>query len=138
LSRWVSVRCAIALVAALATSVVCGKDIVVHAGVLIDGVADTPRSKVSVVVRDGRMVAIQEGFIALAGAEVIDLSGETVLPGFIDCHIHVSAVLPSPVKIGRPGADLRQQRFGSGWVLPANLLSKALLHGSRSCSGRSC
>jgi hypothetical protein len=33
-------------------------------------------------------------------------------------------------------ADLRQQRLGSGWALLANLLSKAVLYGSRSRSGQ--
>jgi imidazolonepropionase-like amidohydrolase len=92
--RWLKIG-ALALAAVLAAGVVCAHDIVLHAGMLIDGIADTPRSHVSLVIRDGKIVAIEEGFIALAGAEVIDLSQATVLPGLIDCHIHISALLPS-------------------------------------------
>jgi imidazolonepropionase-like amidohydrolase len=83
------------LAAVFAGDVVYGRDIVLHAGMLIDGIADTPRSHVSVVVRDGKIVSIEEGFVAPAGAEAVDLSHATVLPGLIDCHIHISALLPS-------------------------------------------
>jgi imidazolonepropionase-like amidohydrolase len=93
--RRLIVRSALALAAVLAAGVVCGKDIVLHAGMLIDGIAETPRSHVSLVIRDGRIVSIQDGFISPAGAEVIDLSNATVLPGLIDSHIHISALLPS-------------------------------------------
>jgi len=71
------------------------KDLVIHAGTLIDGVSETPRKQVSILVRDDRIVSVEPGFQTPAGAEVIDLSRETVLPGFIDCHVHVSAKLPS-------------------------------------------
>ena len=69
-------------------------DLVIHAGTLIDGVSSTPRTKVSIVVRDDRIVGVDEGFVTPGGAEVIDLSTSTVMPGFIDCHIHMSAKLP--------------------------------------------
>ena len=62
---------------------------VVHAGRLIDGVADQPRQNVSIVIRDGRIEAIEHGFVNRAGADAIDLSRATVLPGFIDMHVHV-------------------------------------------------
>ena len=44
----------------------------------------------SVVVTDGKIAAIGEND-APSGAEVIDLAGATLLPGFIDVHIHGSA-----------------------------------------------
>jgi imidazolonepropionase-like amidohydrolase len=70
-------------------------DLIIHAGALIDGVATTARQKVSILVHDDRITAVEEGFKSAAGVQVIDLSNATVLPGFIDCHVHVSAMLPS-------------------------------------------
>ena len=81
--------------AALAASSAWAKDLVIHAGTLIDGVSETPRRQISILVRDDRIVSVEPGFQTPAGAEVIDLSAATVLPGFIDCHVHVAAKLPS-------------------------------------------
>ena len=72
-------------------------DVVVHAGVLFDGSGDPPRRGVSVVIHDGRITAVRPGFVASSGAVVIDLSRATVLPGFIDCHVHIAQKLPSRV-----------------------------------------
>jgi imidazolonepropionase-like amidohydrolase len=67
-----------------------GRDVVVHAGHLIDGVSNASRDTVSIVIHDGRIVSITSGFTSPAGAEVLDLSHETVLPGLIDCHDHLT------------------------------------------------
>ena len=54
------------------------------------------------MIHDHRITAIEPGFLAQAGAEIIDLSHSTVMPGFIDCHVHVAAKLPSRTNaIGR-------------------------------------
>jgi imidazolonepropionase-like amidohydrolase len=66
------------------------KDVVIHAGTLIDGAAAQPRKKVSIVIKDERIVSVENGFVTPAGAEVIDLSTKTVLPGFIDTHDHIT------------------------------------------------
>src|SRR5580658_11375329 len=90
-----TVRLLICLAAVAASSAGVAKDVVIHAGTLIDGVAETPRKQVSILVRDDTIVSVESGFQTPAGAEVIDLSTATVLPGFIDCHVHMSAKLPS-------------------------------------------
>ena len=71
------------------------KDAVVHAGTLIDGISTAPLHNVSILIHDDRIVGVEPGFTAPAGADVIDLSNATVLPGFIDCHVHIAAKLPS-------------------------------------------
>ena len=47
------------------------KDLVIHAGRLIDGVSASPRSQVSVLVRDDRIIGVEPGFVRAQGAEIV-------------------------------------------------------------------
>jgi imidazolonepropionase-like amidohydrolase len=69
--------------------------LIVHAGSLYDGVSDQPRHDVSVIIDKGVIVAVESGLAHRTGAQVIELGDATLLPGFIDCHVHVAAKLPS-------------------------------------------
>jgi imidazolonepropionase-like amidohydrolase len=66
--------------------------VVVHAGRLLDRPGQTPRGASTVVIRNGRIEAIRDGFAAVdgfPGATVVDLRERYVLPGLIDCHVHL-------------------------------------------------
>jgi imidazolonepropionase-like amidohydrolase len=84
------IRSGVAFALFLLTGAASAHDIVVHAGRLIDGVDKTPRTNVSILIRDDRIVGVEPGFATPAGADVIDLSHSTVLPGLIDCHVHIT------------------------------------------------
>jgi len=79
----------LALAFALATASQAA-DVAIHAGRLIDGTGAAPRSQVTILVHDDRIVSVTPGFTQPAGASVINLSGATVLPGLIDCHVHIT------------------------------------------------
>jgi imidazolonepropionase-like amidohydrolase len=62
----------------------------IHAGTLIDRPGRAPRRNVTIMVRDGLIQSVQDGFTtAPVGARVIDLRDRTVLPGLIDSHVHL-------------------------------------------------
>ncbi len=43
----------------------------------------------TLVIRGGRIAEVRDGFVAEAGAEVVDLKDSFVLPGLIDSHVHI-------------------------------------------------
>jgi len=84
--------------AALSSSATA-RDLVIHAGTLLDGLGDAPRHQVSILVRDHKIESVQAGWVDPPGAEIVDLGNATVMPGFIDCHVHISGMLPSRVNV---------------------------------------
>ena len=66
------------------------REAIVHAGQLFDAVSGRVRKGASVIVRGDRIEAVETGFVERADAKVIDLRGATVLPGLIDCHVHIT------------------------------------------------
>ncbi|MGW1379099.1 amidohydrolase family protein [Streptomyces sp. NPDC002446] len=65
------------------------RDTVVHAGRFWDGTGEAVREDVDVVVRDGRITAVEPHRPSRPGAaRRVDASGRTVLPGLWDAHTH--------------------------------------------------
>ena len=62
----------------------------IRAGKFIDVAAGRTLTDQTILVRGGKIVAVGSRIEIPAGAELIDLSGMTVLPGLVDCHTHLA------------------------------------------------
>src|SRR4030095_12971812 len=61
-------------------------------GSLIDGVSDEAKKNMTIIIEKNKIVVVENGFTA-AGAndKTIDLKVKTVMPGWIDCHVHLES-----------------------------------------------
>ncbi|RMF42752.1 MAG: amidohydrolase family protein [Planctomycetota bacterium] len=65
-------------------------DTLIHAGRVITAEGDEILEKVTIIVREGKIAAIQDGFIVVnQGDTVFDLREYTVMPGLMDMHTHL-------------------------------------------------
>lgn len=82
----------------------------IHAGQLLAVPGQAPQQRVTIVVKNDRISAIEPGFLATlaeapatARVEVVDLGEHFVLPGLIDSHVHL---------IGEPSFSRRRMERG--------------------------
>lgn len=81
-----SIALATALLASLAQA-----DTLIHAGRLIDVEQGKVLEQMSIVIKDGRISEVKAGYLDPKGyAPYHDLRAQTVMPGLIDMHVHVS------------------------------------------------
>lgn len=89
---------------------------------LIDGTGAPPRSGVDIFIADGRIANIGEHLVAAEGTEVLALEGHTVLPGFIDAHVHMTFTPPPDYAQGvvremkEQDADRALQGVANAWA----------------------
>ncbi|MBS0502725.1 MAG: amidohydrolase family protein [Proteobacteria bacterium] len=86
--KWMLVACAGLIAIAPASA----KTVYVHAGRLIDPATATVSTDRLIRVEDDKVAAISPWKAPPKGAEVVDWSGYTVLPGLIDLHTHLADV----------------------------------------------
>src|SRR4051794_17069484 len=68
----------------------------IQGGRLIVDAAQPARGPSTVVVENGRISRIDNGFTAPAGAIVVDERSRTVMPGMTDVHIHLTGTSGEP------------------------------------------
>src|ERR1700677_570991 len=68
---------------------------------ILDGSSDEGEHDRFVRVADGLIKEISDKPIKDSSAHRIDLRGKTLMPGLIDCHVHIVSPLPDPADFAR-------------------------------------
>lgn len=91
------------LLLAVVTVTASAQKTYIHCGNLIDGKTNDVQPAMTIVVEGKNIVAIEKGFSKPGqNDKLIDLSKKTVMPGFIDMHVHLE---------GETNKDQALQRF---------------------------
>lgn len=83
---------------------------------IVDGTMSVPREGVSVVVENGKVKEVSDQTITSRTGRTIDLAGRVLMPGLIDCHVHVviatanlgeNAIMPCSLIAANSGTIMR-------------------------------
>ncbi|WP_454761634.1 amidohydrolase family protein [Caulobacter segnis] len=131
MKRLLSGVCALALASAL-SGVACAETVFVQAGRLL---ADPATGKVetakTLVLENGKVTRIVDGYVSEPGGKVVDLKDSFVLPGLIDSHVHLTgeqnpngrlqAVTRSAADDALVGAGFARKTLMAGFTTVADL-----------------
>jgi len=64
----------------------------IQCGKLIDGTSSAAQTQITIVVEGKTIVDIQKGYTSGTGTDkIVNLQNKTVMPGLIDCHVHLES-----------------------------------------------
>ncbi len=67
--------------------------VAVHAGTVLLRADEEPQSERTIVIRNDRIDRIEDGYVDVENAEIVDLKDGFVMPGMIDSHVHLTSEL---------------------------------------------
>jgi imidazolonepropionase-like amidohydrolase len=131
MKRLLAGACALVIAGAL-NGVACAETLFVQAGRLL---ADPATGKVetakTLVLENGKVARIVDGYVSEPGGKVVDLKDSFVLPGLIDSHVHLTgqqgpnsrlnAVTQSPADEAMVGAGYARKTLMAGFTTVADL-----------------
>jgi imidazolonepropionase-like amidohydrolase len=88
------------------------------AGWLLDGSAGPVQRKIFLEIKNGRIAVIRRATEKdLAGGHLLDLSEHTLLPGLVDCHVHLSMS-------GSSDPPVRKGQLSASFISAKEMISK--------------
>jgi imidazolonepropionase-like amidohydrolase len=123
---------ALAAATLASTAQAAGPATFVQAGrVMIDPASGKVETAKTLVVQDGKVVRVLDGYVAEAGGKVVDLKDSFVLPGLIDSHVHLTSeqgptsrmdkVTQSSAEQAMAGARYARRTLMAGFTTVADL-----------------
>ncbi|HMN44152.1 MAG TPA: amidohydrolase family protein [Povalibacter sp.] len=109
----------------LATAPYKAGSLSIQCGTLIDGTSDAPRSEVTVVIREGKIAAVNAGYDKPADLASLDLRDYTCLPGLIDMHDHITETFSDSTDM----SIYLRRNDDEQWVLSRSQAEATLLAG---------
>lgn len=72
------------------SQLVCAQKTIIYCGKLIDVKNLQVLTEISIIVEGSKIADVQRGYVKSEAADrIIDLKTKTVMPGLIDCHVHL-------------------------------------------------
>jgi imidazolonepropionase-like amidohydrolase len=129
------------LVLAAAVPVLAGPPLVIRNGNVLT--VTKGRFQGSILVRDGKIVEAGEKVLVPEGAQVIDASGQYVIPGIIDPHSHIAAESTNEGSISVSSMVamkdvLNPEDISIYRALAGGVTTLAVMHGSANAIGGEC
>ncbi len=115
-----------------ATPLALADTIYIHAGKLLAEPGKDIQTERTIIIEDDKITDIKSGYVkASKGATTVDLKGYTVMPGMIDCHVHVlheggpgsaiRALYDSEVDLALAGAQFSKRTLDAGFTTVQDL-----------------